>query len=319
MVLASNLSMNIQPSTIVVGPGGSLFVTNELTDGYYCALTLDGGLINAAGLSQGGGAALVLNFKSGILQLRGTGDSAAFPPSMPVVIGNSNAQATFEMLSASGTHTFGRGLTISSNAVMKGVGTVLGNVTVLPGGSLSPGSSIGQMNIKGLTLSDGSTNVMELNAGTGTSDTIIGLTNIAYGGTLQLVNLAGTLTNGSSFRLYTSSNYTGAFSTLLPSSPAPGLKWNTNQLTVDGVLRVMALHAPPPTIAGAQISGGNLQLQATGGLPYDPCFILTCTNLSSPVEWQYVSTNTFNSTGNALISLPVSPIEPARFYRLQVD
>jgi hypothetical protein len=81
----------------------------------------------------------------------------------------------------------------------------------------------------------------------------------------------------------------------------------------------MALHASPPTIASAQIFGGNLQLQATGGVPYDPCFILTCTNLSSPVEWQYVSTNTFNSTGNALISLPVSPIEPARFYRLQVD
>jgi T5SS/PEP-CTERM-associated repeat protein len=316
-VFASNLTMNVQPITILVASGGSLFVTNALTESYFCTVTLDGGLINATSFAQGGGTRLVLNFKGGTLQTRFTSDIAAFPPT-PFVIGDGTAQATFELLS-SGTHTFANGLVISSNALIKGVGAIVGNVSVLPGGTLSPGSSIGQMSIKGLVLNDGSTNVMEVNASSGACDTIVGLTNISYGGTLQLVNLAGTLTNGSSFQLYSASNYNGAFSAIMPSFPGPDLKWNTNRLTVDGLLRVVGLHASAPTIASAQVSGANLVLQAAGGVPYDPCYVLTCTNLAPPVDWHYVNTNTFDANGSTQIALPVSLSQPAQFYRLQVE
>jgi T5SS/PEP-CTERM-associated repeat protein len=309
-----------QDMTIRVVSGGNLFATNYLMEDAGCNIILDGGLINVGSLDRGDNGPLAMTFNRGTLQVRDIYDNLGNSGlDRPVVIGNSNAQATLEMLSPPSTSHLKRGMVISSNALMKGVCAILGKVTVLPGGTLSPGSSIGQMNIQGLVLTAGSTNVMELNADTGACDSIVAQTNITYGGALQLSNLSGTLTNGSSFQLYSSTNYNGAFDTITPLSPGPGLTWNTNRLTVDGVLRVMNLHALPPTITAGQVSAGNLTLQASGGVPYDPCYVLTCTNLSPPVNWQHVGTNTFDTNGNATISLPASLSQPAQFYRLQVD
>jgi hypothetical protein len=84
-------------------------------------------------------------------------------------------------------------------------------VSVLPRGTLSPGSSIGQIIINAdLVFNPGSTNIMEINADTGASDMLAGISNLTYGGTLLLTNVAGTLTNGSSFQLFSASNYTSA-------------------------------------------------------------------------------------------------------------
>jgi T5SS/PEP-CTERM-associated repeat protein len=309
--------------------GGSVIVTNALAGGTFLigsgALSLDSGLIRADTFGLVGGFSAVVatfNFNSGTLQTRTTyWDSP--PPIIvsPLVIGNGNGQAIFELLTpSSGSHRFGNGLIISSNATLKGAGTISGDVAISAGGTLSPGSSIGQIVLNGnLVLNDGSTNLMELNADTGTCDSLVGMTKLTYGGTLVLTNLAGTLVNGSAFHLFSASNYAGAFGAIAPPSPDPGLKWNTNELSIDGVLRVLALQTPPPTIASVQISGASIQIHASGGIPYDHCYLLTATNIASAAAWQYCATNTFDSLGNALFSPSISPQESVRFFRLQIE
>lgn len=71
-----------------------------------------------------------LQFNSGTLvvtQSTTVANGAAF------VVGNGSQIATLQL--DGGNHSFANGLTLSSNAVLKGSGTVTGTITVLPGGS----------------------------------------------------------------------------------------------------------------------------------------------------------------------------------------
>jgi hypothetical protein len=317
-VLAYDLTLGdvsgpaITGNSLVVA-GGNVNVTNRLQMGYYSVLRLDSGLITAGNLASYGGVPATFNFNGGTLQTHGT-----FWSVNPFVVGNGSGAPLFELLS--GNHYFDAGLIISSNATLTGIGTIIGNVSVLSGATIAPGSSIGQLSIsKGLTLNDGSTTAMELNAGAGTCDTIVGMTNVTYGGVLELTNLAGALTNGSWFRLFSASSYSGAFRALAPASPGTGLKWNTNELNVDGVLRVVAIQSPLPSIAGLQLLGSTLRIQASGGIPYDPCYLLSTTNLAASAGWEALATNHFDAFGNAVFGLPVSVDEPSRFFQVRVE
>jgi hypothetical protein len=204
--------------------------------------------------------------------------------------------------------------------MLKGVGTIVGNATNQGGASISPGSSLAQIFITGnLVCSPGSTNLMDLNANTGASDTIVGMMNVTYRGTLQLSNLAGVLANGNSFTLFSATNYFGAFDSVLPHSPGPNLRWNLDRLTVDGVLQVVAkTPSPPPVISGTTLSAGNLVITGGNGVPYDPCVLLTSTNIAATV-WTTWVTNYFDTSGNVIFTNPILPGEPARFFRLQVE
>lgn len=71
-----------------------------------------------------------IQFSSGTLvvtQATTVANGAAF------VVGNGTQAATLQL--DGGTHTFANGLVISANATLKGTGTVVGPITVLPGGS----------------------------------------------------------------------------------------------------------------------------------------------------------------------------------------
>ena len=155
-----------------------------------------------------------------------------------------------------------------------------------------------------------------LNAQSGQCNNFQGGGSFTYGGTLQLTNEAGTLAHGMAFKLFSGSSYQGAFSAITPATPGPGLKWNTNQLTVDGTLRVFNVNAAPPTIASVERSASDLIINAAGGIPYDPCYVLTSTNL---INWQYGATNSFDAAGDVAITNVISLDKPARFYRLQVE
>jgi hypothetical protein len=85
---------------------------------------------------------------------------------------------------------------------------------------------------------------------------------------------------------------------------------------VDGTLRVCNMHAPPPSIDSAQRTASNFLWHASGGVPYDPCYVLTSTNLT---DWEYRTTNSFDTDGNVILTNAVSLDEPARFFRLQLD
>jgi T5SS/PEP-CTERM-associated repeat protein len=315
-VTASMLQIGVSAfnsSNQLVVAGGTLLVTNTLTV-YNGTLTLNSGRINAATLSLSAAGVASATFNGGTLQTRMT-----TAPVGPFVIGNGTNAAIFEML-ATGTHSFSGGLAVRSNATLKGVGTILGNVTNQNGGTLSPGSSIGQISMNAdLVFNAGSTNIMDLNANTGASDTIVGMMNVTYRGTLQLSNLAGVLANGNSFTLFSATNYFGAFDSVLPHSPGPNLRWNLDRLTIDGVLQVVAkTPSPPPLISGTTLSAGNLVITGGNGVPYDPCVLWSSTNLAADV-WTPWVTNYFDASGNVIFTNPILPGEPVRFFRLQVE
>ena len=96
--------------------------------------------------------------------------------------------------------------------------------------------------------------IFELNKTSGTNDNIVGLSNVTYGGALQVTNLSGTLTSGDSFTLFTASSYAGAFSSLSLPLLNPGLAW-TNKLLVDGSIAVVVL--APGDRFWTNVLGGN--------------------------------------------------------------
>ncbi len=126
------------------------------------------------------------------------------------------------------------------------------------------------------------------------------MTNLVYGGTLSLTNLTGMLTGGIyAFHLFSAANYSGSFSNLVPSAPPAfsALRWDTYELNVDGVLRIFPAVSTPPVVSGTSFDGGNNIISAGSGIAYDPCWLLTCTNLAAP-NWSITTTNYFDVNGN---------------------
>src|SRR5678815_3435957 len=117
--------------------------------------------------------------------------------------------------------------------------SIKGPVTIQSAGRLAPGASIGALTISNSLILSGVT-IMELNATTGTNDVVRGLTNITYGGTLTLSNLAGAISATNAFKLFAANTYNGAFAAITPATPGTALAWNTNTLRTDGTLRVVS-------------------------------------------------------------------------------
>jgi hypothetical protein len=137
---------------------------------------------------------------------------------------------------------------------------------------------------------------------------------------LQLTNVSGSYSAGQTFSLFAATNYSGAFATVMPASPGPGLRWDTNELSVDGVLRVFSTTAPTPVFGSVAAADGNLLISASGGIPYDPCYLLTSTNLATPVsDWSCVTTNYFDSTGATTFTNVISTDQTQQYFQLQVN
>ena len=211
------------------------------------------------------------------------------------------------------------GFTVGSGQTLTGAGLIAGGpVTVAGGGTLAPGpvTGIGSLTISNsLTLNAGSTNYFALNKAANTNDSLQGLSSVGYNGTLQVNNLTGTLTNGDAFKLFYSPSYAGAFASLSPPTPSPGLRWSTNTLAVDGTLRIT--NAPVPRIAQLVWVGNNLVLGVTNGSPGFTAYVQAATNLASPQNWVLMSTNLFDGSGNLLWTNLIKPGVPAIFFRLE--
>ena len=127
VLLATNLfvgSSGFSPGQALLS-GGSVTVTNAASSGLLSiangTLTLNGGNVTADSLVLNSGSGQ-LQFLSGTLTTKGTtvANGAAF------VIGDGSHPAVFHL--NGGTHSFGNGLVISSNATLDGCGTVMGNI-----------------------------------------------------------------------------------------------------------------------------------------------------------------------------------------------
>jgi autotransporter-associated beta strand protein len=199
-----------------------------------------------------------------------------------------------------------------TNSTLAGSGTVSGPVTIQPGGTLAPGvSGIGTFTINNALTLNGTTSI-ELNQAVPTNDVIQGISTIAYGGTLTATNLAGTLADGDSFKIFYATNCSGGFAAFNLPPLGVGLAWNTNSLT-NGILSVIATLAPQFS-AFTQTGDGNFQFNGTGsaGVTYE---LDATTNLAPPV-WIFVTNTVAGQNGLFQFSDLQATNFPQRFYRI---
>ena len=206
-------------------------------------------------------------------------------------------------------------VTVVAGATVGGAGTIKGPVSVQPGAALAPGASIGTLTISNtLTLQAGSQTFMELNPAAGTNDQVRGITTVNYGGTLVLTNLAGTVSAGQTFKLFSAANRTGNFSAITPTNPAPGLEWNFNP--TNGVLTAAATVALNPTNVTASVSGTNLTLSWPSG--HTGWTLLQQTNnlnlgvSANTNDWMRLP----GSSATNSVVIPLLPNTPGGYYRL---
>jgi autotransporter-associated beta strand protein/uncharacterized repeat protein (TIGR03803 family) len=131
---------------------------------------------------------------------------------------------------------------VNSGQTLKGDGSILGRLTIAPGGTISPGTNaLGFIVINSNADFTGFAQ-MEINrTNTPNSDRVTGISTATYGGTLTVTNLGPALQAGDSFTLFAATNYTGTFGFIyLPPMP-PDLAWDTSGLAVNGSIRVVAV------------------------------------------------------------------------------
>src|SRR5208282_5323280 len=109
------------------------------------------------------------------------------------------------------------GLTISTNAMLNGVGTVIGPTTVNAGGTLAPGDGPGSITFSNnLTLAAGSTFAVALNGtDAGQYDQIIGLGTISVSNAMLSVSLRYTPSPGDSYTIISNLTSTAVLGTFV--------------------------------------------------------------------------------------------------------
>jgi hypothetical protein len=200
---------------------------------------------------------------------------------------------------------------VTAPSTLTGSGLIIAPVTVQAGATLAPDLSSGPFTlVDSLNLSG--TTVMELNPATPTNDLVRTFGNIAYGGTLTVTNLTGTLAAGDSFRLFQGGSYTGTFSNLNLPPLSAGLFWDTHGLTNKGSLLVATL----PALTSIAMTGPNdFELTATGtpGRLYN---LLASTNVALPVaQWWVIGSVAADNSGTINFT-DSTATNGCRFYRL---
>ena len=208
-------------------------------------------------------------------------------------------------------------VTVGANGTLGGTGVLGGAVTVNSGGILAPGAGAGTLTISNsLTLSSGAELYFELGA-TNASDKVVVSGALALGGTLNVINLAGFVTN--TYVLFT---YGGALSGNLPAiGMMPSGYTGTLNTNTSGQVKlvVQTVSSSSPVFSGASLANGNLTLSGSGGTANGNYYVLMTTNLVTPLaQWQFIATNRFDTNGNFTVTNLVYTDAPARFYRLQL-
>jgi autotransporter-associated beta strand protein len=291
-------------STFNIG-GTSLTMSNNILSGLGGFTKVGAGTFNLRGVNTYTGATVV---NGGTLALI---NSASIANSSLITI---VAGTTLDVTARSDAK-----LTLASGQILTGDGALNGSLLVSPGATVSPGQSIGTLNVTGDVTLQGTT-LIELNKSINANDILATASSVTFGGTLTLTNLAGTLADGDSFPLFSASSYSGSFSNLVPAIPALNLAWDTSTLALDGTLRIVSAPTPQPRIVSCTPNDSSLLITGNNGVPGWTYFVLAQTNLASPLSaWSPITTNHFDVSGNFSFTNAIDPNLPARFYLLQLQ
>ena len=217
------------------------------------------------------------------------------------------------------------GTALISGSIFKATNSVIGNITVSSGGSLSVSGTIGTaatpidnfsvdtatltLNVNGATPV---TNIVVTNfvAANTTTINIGSIASITAPATVSLISYApGTADPFGNLVLGT-----------LPTGAVATLQDNTANSTID--LNITTAPAPPtpPTIGQISIVGGNIVISGTNNSGAGGTFhVLTSTNISLPLtNWSILTNSTFDSSGNFNTTNAIDATKPNGFYILQV-
>jgi autotransporter-associated beta strand protein len=211
---------------------------------------------------------------------------------------------------------------VYNNAVLGGNGAVTRPVTILSGGTLSPGAdtltnSPDPLTINNsLTLQPGSSTYVELDPFDGTNDLVQGISTLTYGGTLTVSNLNGTLAVSNAFKLFDATNYSGSFDTINLPPLGSGMVWDTSGLTSDGTIRIVP---PPLKFTSVSLTPSGLVFSGTSPLPGTNYSVLTSTNAAAPLStWTSIATNQFDVNGDFIFTNEFDRSKPHAFFLLRV-
>lgn len=214
-----------------------------------------------------------------------------------------------------GSITSSNGVSVAGGA-LGGTGTINDKVSVLAGGTLSPGSGLGSIGTLTINsnLTIAGTVAVDINRSTGARDQVVGLTSANYGGTLAVTNLAGTLTTNDTFHLFTVSGTVSGNFTNIVGTPGTGMVFSFNP--TNGVLGVVAGTVIPknPTNITATVSGSTLTL--TWPSDHTGWILQAQTNsLASGLGTNWV--DVAGSASNNTNVITVNPSSPSVFFRLR--
>lgn len=161
------------------------------------------------------------------------------------------------------------GTTTVSNGTLGGNGVISGPLTVLAGGTLAPGTSVGTFTASNSATLGGNL-VMELNRALSpapSNDLLVVTGTLTPGGALVVTNIGPDILNGSTFKLFNQaiSGGVGAFSSVtLPATDPSGNKpytWDTTGLSANGTIKLVSggLNTTPTSIT-TSVSGSTLSL-----------------------------------------------------------
>lgn len=278
-------------------------------------LTVSNTISGSGGLIKSGASPLILTapnsyagntvVNAGSLMLEGTTISTS--PTITVAAG-----ATLD--------TGGSGLTLVGGQTLNGNGTVTAGLVAGSGSTVSPAvtpgvSPVGVLTVSGAINLSG-TNTMQVDPVNDTNDVLASSSSITYGGTLILTNLS-TPAGGNSFKLFKASSYSGSFGSIIPATPGPGLAWNTSALNSSGTISVVS--SAPPNFTKITVSGGNVIMVGSNGVPSATYYVLTSTNIVSALAtWTPIATNTFNLDGSFSFTNSLTPPMARQFYLLEL-
>ena len=205
-------------------------------------------------------------------------------------------------------------VTVQSGGTLGGTGGVT-NVLVNLGGAIAPGvaGAIGFLTISNNATLLGNAN-MDISKAAVTND-VLKATTITLGGTLNVTNLAGTLTSGDSFKLF-SGSLSGTITVGSLPPLWPGLSWNTSALNGSGIISVTGTRLPPQ-ITAEGVSGANFVISGSGGLVGATYYVLATNKVAAPLAtWPRIATNVFDASGNFSASIPTAAGDN-RFFTIQ--
>ncbi len=218
-------------------------------------------------------------------------------------------------------------LTLVNGQTLAGIGGINGSLLISAGAVISPagtnttiGITTGSNPVGELAASDNitldGTTIIKLDGST--NDLISAAADITYGGTLNLVNLSSSsLAAGNTFQVFNAATYSGSFANITPATPGAGLVWDTSHLN-SGKIGVITSGSSGPVISGTRIINGNLVLNGTGGAANGTYYVLTATNLATPLaNWVPLVTNSFDASGDFDFTNAVNAGSHQEFYLIK--